>query len=163
MPTQAGVRIWGESDGNHVQLRTRSPEDRRHMALPTQRGAMKFDWTKSEFDWTEILDVEPSFRTIKIAYRLVRASAKTVISRRSTEIVLKQVRPNREKFHTRVVLRGFVFCTFLPNWISRHFPVRGVRIQYSNGHIDILVKGLAANFRVEECEEVNQCEHDKKT
>ena len=108
------------------------------------------NWTKSQFDWSEILDVDPSFRIVKIVCRLVRELAKMVISRQSHEFVLQQVRPNGDKFYTRFVLRGFVFCTFLPNWISRHFPVRCVRIPYTNGHLDILVKGLAVNFRVEE-------------
>ena len=114
---------------------------------------MTIDWTKSQFDWSEILDVDPSFRILKIVYRLVSALAKTVISRQSREFVLQQVRPNGNKFYTRFVVRGFVFCSFLPNWISHHFPVRCVRIQYTNGHLDILVKGLAVNFRVDEFEE----------
>ena len=115
---------------------------------------MRFDWTKSEFDWTEILDVDPSFRVVKIVYRLVMASARTVISRRSTEFVLHQTRPNGDKFYTRFVLRGFVFCTFLPNWISRWFPERCLTIMYTNGKcIDICVKGLVANPRVDEFDE----------
>lgn len=117
--------------------------------------AMQCDWTKSQFDWSEILDVEPSFRIVKIVYRLVRALAKTVISRRSTELVLQQTRPNGDEFYTRLALRGFVFCTFLPNCISRHFPVRCLTILYTNGKcIDICVKGLFVNARVEEFEEV---------
>lgn len=114
---------------------------------------MTLDWTKSQFDWSEILDVDPSFRIVKIVYRLVRALTRTVISRQSREFVLQQVRPNGSKFYTRLVVRGFVFCTFLPNWVSRHFTVRCVRILYTNGPIDILVKGLAVNFRVEEFQE----------
>ena len=111
------------------------------------------DWTESQFDWTEILEADPESRIIKTAYRLVKGVAKMMISQYSYDFVLQQVRPNGKKFYTHFVLRGFVFCTFLPNCISRHFPQRCVRIEYSNGHLDMLVKGLAVNFRVEEIEE----------
>ncbi len=116
---------------------------------------MKINWAESQFDWSEILNVESPFRIVKIVYGLVRALVKTVVSRRSTEIVLQQIKPNGDKFHTRVVLRGVVFCTFLPNWISRHFPVRCVSILYTNGKdLDICVKGLFVNLRVGEFEEI---------
>ena len=118
---------------------------------------MNLDWTKLEFDWTEILDGDPSFdivRIVKISYRLIRALAKTVVSQKSLEFVLQQSRPGGDIFYTRFVLRGFVFCTFLPNCLSRHFPKHCLTIRYANGKaLTICVKGLVVNTRVEEFEE----------
>ena len=125
------------------------------MLLQAALTKMDFDWTKSEFDWKDILDVDPSpLRVFKIAYQLMKALVKMAISERSTEIILAQSRPNGDKFYTRIVLRGFVFCTFLPGFMSRYLPRRHLTIQYSNGKcVDIYVTGLVANPHLEEFDE----------
>ena len=114
---------------------------------------MNLDWTCPEFDWTEVLDVDPHWRLIKIIFRLLKFIGKMVVYRRTTSLVMKMRRPNGDSFYSHLVIGGFVFCTFLPKAASKFLPTRCVGIQYDNGHIEICIKGLVAGARVVKFEE----------
>ena len=67
---------------------------------------MNLDWTCAEFDWTEVLDVDPHWRLVKIIFRLLKFIGKMVVYRRTTSLVMKMQRPNGDSFYSHLVIGG---------------------------------------------------------